>query len=92
MVRCADGSLYCGYATDLAKRESEHNGDALRGAKYTRARRPVVLVYSEVFETRSGAMKREAEVKTWAKDRKERLITEAERTREGNGERDEERE
>ncbi|HWQ57458.1 MAG TPA: GIY-YIG nuclease family protein [Clostridia bacterium] len=61
MLRCADGTLYSGYAADLEARVRAHN--AGRGAKYTRARLPVSLVYSEVFDTKSEAMRRENELK-----------------------------
>lgn len=62
MVKCADDTLYTGIATDLARRIEEHNS-SLKGAKYTRARRPVHLVYSEAFPDRSIASKREYEIK-----------------------------
>lgn len=62
ILRCADGTLYTGITTDLARRVEEHNtGKA--GARYTRSRRPVVLVYSEVVENRSEASKREHAIK-----------------------------
>ena len=59
---------------DVENRLKEHNASASKGAKYTKTRRPVELVYTEVFETRSMAMIREAQVKRWKKDRKETLI------------------
>jgi len=62
MVECADGTLYTGIATDLERRVEEHNG-SLKGAKYTRTRRPVKLVYSEIYADRSTASKREYEIK-----------------------------
>ncbi|MCK5340152.1 MAG: GIY-YIG nuclease family protein, partial [Desulfobulbaceae bacterium] len=58
MVRCRDGTLYTGIATDLNRRIAEHNSEK-NGAKYTRSRRPVCLVYSEKVESRSAAAKRE---------------------------------
>lgn len=61
MVRCADGSLYTGWTTDLARRVAAHN--AGRGAKYTRSRRPVRLVWAEPQPHRSAALRREAAVK-----------------------------
>ena len=73
LARCADGSLYAGTCNDLAARESRHNSG--RGAKYTRSRRPIVIIYHEEFETLSEARKREAEVKRWKKERKEELTS-----------------
>jgi putative endonuclease len=72
LARCNDGSLYCGYCKDINEREDTHNEGA--GAKYTRARLPINIVYFEVFQTRSAAMKREAEIKKWKKEKKEELI------------------
>jgi putative endonuclease len=71
MVRCADGTLYTGYARDPERRTRVHN--AGRGAKYTARRLPVSLVYSEVCASRSAALKREYEVKHLTRARKERL-------------------
>ncbi len=62
MLECADGTLYTGIATDLERRLEEHNSSP-RGAKYTRARRPVKLVYTEAYKDRSSASKREYEIK-----------------------------
>ncbi len=62
MLECADGTLYTGIATDLERRLEEHNSSS-KGAKYTRTRRPVKLVYSETYEDRSSASKREYEIK-----------------------------
>ena len=62
IMRCADGTLYTGITTDLARREQEHNSEK-NGARYTRSRRPVVLVYSEEAENRSEASKREHAIK-----------------------------
>ena len=62
IVQCADETLYTGIATDLERRIDEHNHSD-KGAKYTRARRPVTLVYHETFEDRSTASKREYEIK-----------------------------
>ena len=61
-MRCADGTLYTGITTDLVRREQEHNSEK-NGARYTRSRRPVVLVYSEVVADRSEASKREHAIK-----------------------------
>jgi predicted GIY-YIG superfamily endonuclease len=73
LVRCADGTLYTGYALDPHARERLHNSG--RGAHYTACRRPVTLVYSESFGTKGDALKREHEVKRWTRARKEALIT-----------------
>lgn len=73
MVRCADLTLYTGVTTDLVRRLHEHNV-GMAGAKYTRARRPVLLVYSESAPDRSAACKREAEIKRMAASEKLRLI------------------
>jgi putative endonuclease len=62
MVQCADETLYTGIATELERRIEEHNASD-KGAKYTRARRPVSLVYSEEYPDRSSASKREYEIK-----------------------------
>lgn len=74
MVRCQDDTLYSGITTDLVRRVEEHNSDA-KGARYTRARQPVELVYQEVHDSRSSASKREAEVKKYTKQQKEALIS-----------------
>ena len=62
IVRCADDTLYTGIATELERRIEEHN-NSTKGAKYTRTRRPVTLVYHETFDDRSSASKREYEIK-----------------------------
>ncbi len=62
IVQCVDDTLYTGIATELERRIEEHNNSD-RGAKYTRARRPVKLVYKEAFPNRSAASKREYEIK-----------------------------
>lgn len=72
IVECADGSLYTGYTTDVERRVDEHN--AGEGAKYTRGRTPVSLVYTERFETRSDAMSREYAIKRLSRREKERLV------------------
>ena len=61
LVRCCDGTFYAGYAEDLTRRVAAHN--AGRGAKYTRARRPVALVDSEELPGKSEALRREAQLK-----------------------------
>lgn len=75
IVQCVDGSLYTGITTDLARRVAEHNSSR-KGAKYTRARRPVELVYSETAASRSEAARREYLVKCMNLKQKNNLITE----------------
>ena len=74
MVRCADGSLYTGIATDAARRVAEHNGSDQLAAKYTRARRPVVLVYEEACTDRAAAARREHAIKRLERREKQSLI------------------
>jgi putative endonuclease len=74
MVRCADDSLYTGIAKDVQKRLEQHNNDNVAGAKYTRARRPVVLVYQERCESRSEASIREHQIKRLSRAQKLILI------------------
>ena len=77
ILRCADGTLYTGATNDLDRRLAAHN--AGRGAKYTRARRPVALVYREEAADRRAALQREAALKKLARAAKLRLIAGAER-------------
>lgn len=72
MVACADGSLYTGWTTDVERRIKAHNEG--QGAKYTRSRRPVKLVYVEEFQTKEEAMRREAAIKKLGRKEKEHLI------------------
>jgi putative endonuclease len=72
IVQCVDGTLYTGYAVDLDKRIEAHNNG--RGAKYTAGRRPVSLVYSESFDSKSDALKREHELKRRTRKNKQALI------------------
>ncbi len=75
MVQCADETLYTGIATELERRVKEHN-ESEKGAKYTRVRRPVKLVYSEKHQDRSTASKREYEIKKkMSRSQKLKLIT-----------------
>jgi len=74
VVRCADGSLYTGIATDAARRVAEHNGSDQLAAKYTRARRPVVLVYQEPCTDRAAAARREHAIKSLGRREKQSLI------------------
>ena len=76
MLRCADGSLYTGITTDIERRVEEHNS-AATGARYTRSRRPVVLVYDEPASSRSEAASREAAIKQLTRADKEALMTPA---------------
>ena len=72
LVLCSDDTLYTGWAVDVQARVKSHN--AGRGAKYTRARRPVKLIYSEELPTRAEAMRRERQIKRWPRARKLNLI------------------
>lgn len=73
IVECVDKTLYCGYTNNLEARINEHN-NGKNGAKYTKTRRPVHLVFSENFESKSSAMKREYEIKQLSKLHKINLI------------------
>jgi putative endonuclease len=77
MLRCTDGTLYTGVTTDIKRRVAEHNGDgaAGKGAKYTKARRPVTLVYSESVPDRSAAQQREHALRQLTRAEKEQLAT-----------------
>ncbi len=72
IVECADGSLYCGWTNDLDKRIADHN--AGKGAKYTKPRLPVKLVYHEEFDTKEEAMSREWHIKQLGREEKLKLI------------------
>ena len=72
MLRCADNTIYSGYTNNLEKRVEVHNSG--KGAKYTKNRRPVRLVYFEEFDTKSEAMRREYEFKHLKKHEKESMI------------------
>ncbi len=73
ILRCSDGTLYTGITTDLERRVEEHN-DSVKGAKYTRSRRPVTLVYSETCPDKSEASRREYRIKRMTRQQKERMI------------------
>jgi len=73
LLTTSDNTLYCGYTNDLNKRILAHNSG--KGAKYTRARLPVKLVYIEVFATKSDAMKREWQIKQLSRKEKLKLIS-----------------
>ena len=72
IVQCSDGTLYTGWTNDLNKRIKAHNNG--KGAKYTKARRPVELAYYEEFETKEQAMKREYAIKQLGRKEKQKLI------------------
>ena len=72
IVQCYDGSLYTGWTTDVEKRVASHNAGT--GAKYTKARRPVTLVYYEALDSKSEALKREAVIKKLTRTEKLELI------------------
>jgi putative endonuclease len=73
IIRCSDTSLYTGITTDISRRLAEHNS-VRGGAKYTRPRRPVALVYLEGAVSRSDASKRERTIKKLTPDKKNQLI------------------
>jgi putative endonuclease len=77
LLRCADGTLYTGITTDVMRRVAEHNGEGGAGARYTRSRRPVQLVYVEAAASRAAASRREAEIKQLDRARKLALCTPA---------------
>ena len=68
ILRCSDGSLYTGWTIDLQRRIEAHNRG--RGARYTRSRLPVELLYSEEYDSREEAMKRECEIKQMTRQEK----------------------
>jgi putative endonuclease len=76
IVQCSDKSLYVGCTNDLERRIKQHN-DSKWGAHYTKIRRPVILKYSEKFETLIDARRREAEIKGWRREKKFYLISKA---------------
>ncbi|WP_123054773.1 GIY-YIG nuclease family protein [Clostridium sp. JN-1] len=73
ILKCKDGTLYTGYTNNLERRIKTHNSG--KGAKYTRCRLPVELVYSEAYETKSDAMKREYYIKQMSRENKMKLIS-----------------
>jgi predicted GIY-YIG superfamily endonuclease len=79
ILRCRDGSLYTGITTDVKERLRKHNAGT--GAKYTRSRRPVVVVWSAVASSESAARKREAEIKGWKRAEKKGFILQERRRR-----------
>lgn len=73
ILRCADGTYYCGYTNDVARRERVHNSG--RGAKYTRSRLPVKVVYQEQYEDKHSALSREYALKQLTRHQKDLLIS-----------------
>ena len=73
IARCKDDTLYTGYTTDIKEREQKHNLG--KGARYTRGRRPVKIVYCEELKTKSATTKREYQIKQLRKKDKEKLMT-----------------
>ncbi len=74
ILQCADKSLYTGITTDVKRRLNEHNNDNKKGARYTRARRPVRLAYQETCEDRAHASKREHQLKQLSRAEKLALV------------------
>lgn len=72
LLECKDGSLYTGITTDVARRFDEHTKK--KGGHYTSAKTPVRVVYTEQHPDRSSALKREAEIKSWTRQKKLNLI------------------
>ncbi len=72
IVECSDGSLYTGWTNDLDRRVKAHNNK--KGAKYTKSRTPVTLVYHETFDTKQEAQKREYAIKQLSRQQKIQLI------------------
>lgn len=72
VLLCRDGSLYAGYTNNLDRRLKMHNDG--KGAKYTKGRGPVRLVYSKSFEDKSDAMKAEYEFKQWTRKKKDDFL------------------
>lgn len=72
ILKCADGTFYTGWSTDPIRRTKAHNSG--KGAKYTRSRRPVTLVYTEEYGDKSTALKREYAIKQFSRKDKEELI------------------
>ena len=78
LLQCADSSFYAGVTTDLVRRLQQHNGQLAGGARYTQARRPVALVWSEACDSRSDAQQREHALRRLGREQKLALIAGAE--------------
>lgn len=74
IVECADTTLYTGVTTDVERRVWEHN-NSKKGAKYTKSKRPVKLVYTEACDDKTGAMQREYVIKKLTRDKKQELVS-----------------
>jgi putative endonuclease len=72
ILRCVDGSYYTGSTNDVEKRFKDHLAGL--GARYTKSHKPEKIIYQESFSTKSGALKREAELKRWPRHKKDALI------------------
>ena len=72
IIQCADGTLYTGWTTDIPTRMAAHNNGT--GAKYTRGRGPVLLLYSEIFDTKGEALRRERAIKKLKRTKKMELV------------------
>ena len=72
ILQCSDNSYYTGYTTDVQRRLAEHNKG--KGSRITRSKLPVVLIHREAYRTKSKALKREAQIKSWPRIKKEALI------------------
>lgn len=75
IVRCRDGTFYTGITTDVARRLDQHNGNRRGGARYTRSRRPVVLMWESLAVTRSVALRLEATMKRMPRQKKMAVIS-----------------
>jgi len=77
ILQCADDTLYTGITTDLVRRVKEHNCDNKLGAKSLRGKRPVRVIYREIYQNRMEAAKREKAIKNWTREGKLNLIKRA---------------
>jgi putative endonuclease len=77
VAHCKDDSYYCGITTDVERRIQEHNGKGKKGAKYTRSRRPVIVIFTQEFSSRSQALKAEAYFKSLNRAKKLRYMVDA---------------
>lgn len=74
LLQCADGTLYTGVTTDVKRRLRQHNGELKGGASYTRARRPVTIVWCESCSNRSDAQRREAQIRRLSRREKLAMV------------------